>query len=157
MLDIQDSIDSTILNWMFFRAPILHVLLQRGWGLQHMGPNRSSCAQYVARMMKQSSVALVDFLFIFCSMPKSVSSHCRTKEDRDRMWPRYIFQSYMYSKSQDDMLRTLLREPRLPKLCPELHMPLQREMPQVQKMFFPAVADGFGPFGPEIWEKTTHF
>ena len=29
------------------------------------------------------------------------------------------------------MLRTLLREPRLPKLCPELHMPLQREMSQV--------------------------
>lgn len=32
--------------------------------------------------------------------------------------------------AKDDMLRTLLRELRLPKLCPELHMPLQREMPQ---------------------------
>ena len=63
----------------------------------------------------------------------------------------------MSSKSQDDMLRTLLREPRLPKLCPELHMPLQREMPQVQNMFFPAVADGFGPFGPEFWEKNHPF
>ena len=32
--------------------------------------------------------------------------------------------------AKDEMLRSLLREPRLPKLCPELHMPLQREMPQ---------------------------
>eukprot|EP00434_Breviolum_minutum_P027080 symbB.v1.2.023948.t1/scaffold2232.1/size85206/5 len=32
--------------------------------------------------------------------------------------------------AKDEMLRTLLREPRLPKLCPELHMPLQREIAQ---------------------------